>query len=169
MWETLYSLSADRRFRLFIQVLVDLAGGDADSLQYVALAQQAERELLAHVLAVGGVVDALLLQASGSCDRGMPLRCATSVRAVFRVSSGTFNPAFVGALGLDLLQHQALQHLLAQHVLGRQLELLLPQALAHDGDLVIELTVQHHAVVHHGGDAVQQLALGGQLAGLGVR
>jgi len=31
--------------------------------------------------------------ASGSCDRGMLLRCATSCRALFSASSGTFSPA----------------------------------------------------------------------------
>ena len=36
-------------------------------------------------------------------------------------------------------------------------------------DLLVELAVQHHAVVYHGRDAIEHDALGGELAGLCVR
>jgi hypothetical protein len=155
-----------RGFRLFLEVLIDLAGRNAYALQDVALAEQAEGELFTHVLAVGGVVDALLLQSFGQLRQGMPLRCATSVQGRVQGLVRDLQAGLGGTLGLDFLQDQALQHLLAQHVLGRQLELLRPQALAHDGNLVVELAVQHHAVVDHGGDAIEELAFGGELAGL---
>ena len=72
-----------------------------------------------------------------------------------------------GALGLDLLQDQTLQDLLAQNVLRRQLQFLGAQPLAHGGHLVIELAVEYHAVVHHGSYPVEHHATGGELAGLG--
>ncbi len=50
------------RLGLLVQVLVDFARGDADALEHVALTKNAEHELPAHLVAVGGVVDALLRQ-----------------------------------------------------------------------------------------------------------
>ena len=66
-----------------------------------------------------------LASASGSWERVMLLRFATSCSAAFTCLVRDLEAGVVGALHLDLLQHQALEHLLAQHVLRRQLELLL--------------------------------------------
>src|SRR5262249_1005079 len=49
-----------RRVGLLGQKLVHLARRDADPLQYIALSQQTQRELLAHFLAIGRVIDTLL-------------------------------------------------------------------------------------------------------------
>jgi hypothetical protein len=64
------------------------------------------------------------------------------------------------------LQHQALEHLLAQHVLRRQLDVLLLQALRDQHQLLVELALQHHAIVHGGRDTIEQLAARAQIARL---
>ena len=78
-------------------------------------------------------------------------------------------PALVGALHLDFLEHQPLEHLLAQHVLWRRLELLLVQPLAHRGDLRVQVAVEHDPVVDDRDHPIEQGALRGELAGLGMR
>ncbi len=60
----------------------------------------------------------------------MLLRLATSVERGVELLVGDLEAGVVGVLQLDLLQDQALEHLLAQHVLRRQLELLRLQPLA---------------------------------------
>ena len=82
---------------------------------------------------------------------------------------GYLDAGAVGALHLDLLQHQPLEHLLAQHVLRRELELLLAQPLADHMDLGVELALEHHAVVDDRRYAVEQLAAGCELARLRAR
>ena len=96
----------------------------------------------------------------------MPLRLATSRERRVHLFIGDLHAGVRGALHLDLLQHQALEHLLAQHVLRRQLELLLAQSLAHRGDLGVQVAVEHDPVVDDRDHPIQQLPLGGQFAGL---
>ena len=154
---------------LLLEELVDLARRDADVLQHIPLAQQRERDLLAEVLTVGGVVFALLREGVGQLRE----RQAVALRHVLqRGVHGLvryLDAGVIGALDLDLLQYQALEHLLAQDVLRRQFELLLAQPHADDVHLRLELAVEHDAVIHDRCHAVEQLTLGGQLAGLRVR
>ena len=57
----------------------------------------------------------------------------------------------------------------AQRLLGRQPRALRLQA-AHDAvGFNLQFALEHDAVVDHGGDAVEPLAAGGQLAVLGLR
>ena len=157
-----------RRAGLFRQELIHLAGRNADSLQHIALTQQSQRQLLTHFLAVGGVIDSLLLERFGKLgQRDVVALCDLGQGAVQRFVRH-FQAGTVGALSLDLLQDEPLEDLLAQNVRRRQLELLGTQPLADRGHLVVELAVQHHAVVHDGGDAVEHHALGGKLARLSV-
>ena len=130
MCETLYSLAADGVLRLLVEELVDLARRDADALQHVALAQQLQGELLAHLLAVGGVVDALLRQRLRQLGERDVVALGDVLERLVHGLVGDLDAGVIGALHLDLLQDQALEHLLAQHVLRRQLELLLAQPVA---------------------------------------
>src|SRR2546430_9926716 len=52
---------------------------------------------------------------------------------------------------------RSLEHLLAQDVLRRQLELLLAQPPTHGLHLCIQLAVEHDAVIDDGRHAVEQL------------
>ena len=110
-----------------------------------------------------------LASAAGRSASGILFCSATSRSALFSVSSDTLMPARFGALHLQFLQHQAVEHLLAQHVLRRQVEVLRAQALGDDEHLLVELARQHHALIDGGGDAVEQHARAAGLAGLGER
>ena len=55
---------------------------------------------------------------------------ATSLQRVVQRLVRHLDAGAIGALHLQFLQHQAVEHLLAQHVLGRQLELLLAAGAA---------------------------------------
>ena len=71
-------------------------------------------------------------------------------------------------LHLDLLQHQPVEHLLAQHRGGRHLHALAADALGDLGDLFIEFAAEHHAVVDHRSDPIEHLAAVRERARLGV-
>ncbi len=73
----------------------------------------------------------------------------------------------IRVLNLDLLHDQALEDLLAQDVLRWKLELLLPHAVGDDRNLFIEVAIEDDTVIDDRGDAIEQYALGRQLAGLG--
>ena len=74
--------------------------------------------------------------------------------------------ALGGALHLDFLQHESLEHLLAQYRLRRQFLARLLQALRDRLDLIVQFALQHHAFVDHGGDAIEHRAFVGERAGL---
>jgi hypothetical protein len=56
-----------------------------------------------------------------------------------------------------------------QHALGRQRHVLRLQSGRHVPHLVVDLALEHHPVVDHGGDAIEERPLGGQVAGLRER
>ena len=167
MCETLYSAASDGAFFCRSRYWSISRGVTAMRWIHVALAQQRERELLAHGVAIGGVVDALRRERFGQLRQRDLVALGDFRQRVVQRLVGHLDAGALGALHLQLLQDQALEHLLAQHVLRRQLELLLPQALGDRGDLLVELAGEHDAVVHDGGDPVEQHAAGGQLARLG--
>ena len=78
-------------------------------------------------------------------------------------------PARFGALHLQFLQDQAVEHLLAQDVLRRQVEVLRAQALGDDEHLLVELAREHHALVDGGGHAIEQHTGARGFTGLGER
>ena len=137
-------------------------------LQHVALAQQLQGDLAADLVAVGGVVDALLGERIGQLGEREAVALGDVLQRRVHLFVGHLDARLVGPLHLQLLQHEPLEHLLAQHVLRRQLELLLVQPLAHRRHLRVEVAVEHHAVVHDGDDAVEHVPLGGQFARLGA-
>ena len=74
----------------------------------------------------------------------------------------------IGALHLQLLQHQAVEHLLAAARSAAAARASARAGAARDDDhLLVELALQHHAFVDGGGDAVQQHAGAGGFARLG--
>ena len=96
----------------------------------------------------------------------MLLRLATSRSASFSISSGHLDAEALGALHLDLLQDQALEHLLADDVGRRQLRALALQPVGDERALRVELALQHHALVDDGDHAVERDAARGHVARL---
>ena len=69
----------------------------------------------------------------------------------------------LGALVLDLLQHEALEHLLPEHIGRRHLGVLVAQAAHDQVDLAVELALQHDALVDDCDHAIERHATRGQL------
>ncbi len=68
----------------------------------------------------------------------------------------------LGALHLQLLQDQAFQHLLAEHVLRRHFLLGFLETICNSRDLLVELALEHHALDarfarDRGSHAIEQL------------
>jgi hypothetical protein len=72
----------------------------------------------------------------------------------------------LGALHLNFLQHQTIEHLLLQHALRGQLDFLILQPLGDRIHLGVELAFQDQTIVHNGRDPVEKLAVNAEVAGL---
>src|SRR5690606_33658947 len=138
--------------------LLDLARRDRDAPGDVDAAELVEHELLAHVAPVVRVVDALLDEHFGQClERDVVLRRHLRDRGVQHLV-GDLDADALRALDLDLLHHEALEHLLAQHARRGELQPLLQRPLRDERGLAVELALQHHALVDNGGDPVEEFA-----------
>ena len=146
-----------RTVPLLGEELLDLARRDVDALQHIALAQHLHGHLAPYALAIGGVVDPL----RGERLRQFGERQVVALRHIAeRLVQGFVVDEDAGALGalhLDLLHDEPLEHLLTQDLRRRHLHVLRFHASADLGDLLFELAVQHHAVVHHRGHPVEHL------------
>ena len=148
--------------------LFDLTRGDVDALQYIALPQHLGRHLAAHALPVCAVVDALRGERLGQVGEGDAVALRDiGERGIERLVVDT-DAGALRTLHLDLLQHQTVEHLLAQHGGGRHLHALAADALRDLGDLFIEFAAEHHAVVDHGSDPIEHLAPVRERARLGM-
>ncbi len=94
--------------------------------------------------------------ASGSCDSGMLLRWATSLRALFSASSGTLRPARVARCAWISCRTRRSSTCWRSTFCGGSSSFWARSRSLMAGHLVIELAVEHHPVVHHGGDAIEQ-------------
>ena len=156
-----------RHLFLPLEELVDLARAHVDSPDHVALAQDLHREFFAQAIAIGGVVDALC------CERRRQIRERDLVllghiaQCVVQGFIRHLDAGAIRALHLQFLQHQAVEHLLAKDVLGRQVELLRAQALGDGEHLLVELAREDHALVDGGGDAIEQHTGARGFTGLG--
>jgi len=79
-------------------------------------------------------------------------------------------PSFVadalGALRLDFLQYQTIQHLLPQDALRGQFHFLILEPLADGVHLHVQLALQHQSVVDDRGNAIEQFAVHADVARL---
>jgi hypothetical protein len=149
--------------------LVDLARRDHDALQHVAFTQQSDDQLIAHLVAVIGVVDPLLRKRRRQVGKGDAVARRDVLQCRVQSVVGDRDAVLLRLLQLDFLQDQAVQHLLAQHALGRRGEPLGLQFRDHLAHAVVELALHDHAVVDNRGDTVEQHTLGREVAGLGER
>ncbi len=156
-----------RHFLLPLEELVDFARAHVDAPDDVALAQDLHRQLFAQAFAIGGVVDALGCEHRGQIrERNLVLLGHVAQRVV-QGFVRHLDAGAIRALHLQFLQHQAVEHLLAQDVLRRQVEVLRAQALGDGEHLFVELAREDHAFVDGGGHAIEQDAGAGGFTGLG--
>ena len=101
--------------------LLQLTRRDVDARVDVTLAQLPEDHLAAHFLAVGAVVDALLLQCRRQVAEPDVVALCHLGESLVQLLVRHLDPEARGALHLDFLDDQAFEHLLAQDVPRRHL------------------------------------------------
>src|SRR5690606_27242703 len=138
---------------------VDLGLGDRDHALREALAQALDRELVAQRTAELAEGDAVGGELLAQLVRGHVVLPRDGGDGGVELLLGHADAGGAGAGGLELDQDQALEHLAAQHRLGRQLVeavAVLDLDVAHRA---LELALQDHVLVDHRGDAVDRLDL----------
>jgi hypothetical protein len=137
------------------QVLVQFARRDVDMGDDVALPQGAQHHFFAHGFAVLLVVDALCFERRGQLVEGNLVARGDFLQCAVELFVRNRQAHFGGTLRLDFLQHQALQHLLLEHALRGQFDLLLFEALGDRVELRIQIALQHHAIVDDRRDPIE--------------
>ncbi len=133
---------------------------------HVALTQGAQGQFLAHGLAVLLVIDALGRERRRQLVEGNLVVRGDFLQRAVQLFVGHREANALGVLRLDLLQYQPIEHLLLEHALRGQFDLLFLQPFGDRVHLRIELAFQHQAVVDDGRNAVEQLAVDADIAGL---
>ena len=116
MCETSYSVLVARLAFGALERLVELARRHVDARVYVALPEHREHDLAAHLLAIGRVVDALPLERDRHLLEGNVVPLGDVPQRLVQHFIGDLDAEPGGALHLDLLQHEALEHLLPDDV-----------------------------------------------------
>ena len=155
--------------RVALERLLELARRDVDAREHVALAQHRQHDLAAHLLAVGRVVDALLLQHARHLLELDVVALGDVAQRLVQHLVRHLDAEAPGTLDLDFLEDQALEHLLTDDVGGRQLRALALQAVGDEGGLRLELALQDHALVDDRDHAVERDAARGHVPGLRER
>ena len=133
---------------------------------HVALAQRAQGELLAHALAVLLVVHALCREGGRQLVERDLVALGDLLECAIQLFIGNGQADVLGALSLDLLKDQTLEHLLLEHALRGEFDLLFLETLGDRLHLLIELALQDDAVVDDGRNTVQQFAVYANVARL---
>ena len=156
-----------RRGRLLArEILLELVRRDVDVRDHVALPQGAQGQFLAHALAVLLVVDSLRRERRRQLIEGNLVALAISCRAPFNCSSEMVRPTCLARCAWISCRISRSSTCCLQHALRGQLDLLFLQPLGHRVHLRVQLALQHQAVVDDGRNAVEQLAVDADIAGL---
>ena len=145
---------------LRLQEPLHLAVGDPHPGRHAALLQPGHHHFVAYLLAEAGPVVAVGAQGIGELLQGHVVLPGDAGQrlvegAVVDADTGPFRH-----LQLQTLQDYPVQHLLAQHLAGRQRAVVTPEL---GGDFVhpfLQLAFHDHAVVDHRHDAVEHFHLG---------
>jgi len=152
---------------LACDVLIHFVRRDDDMGDHIALPQRAQDQFLAHRLAIELVIHTL----RGKCRGQLIERYLVSSRNVLQravqLFIGNRQAHMLRALHLYFLQHQAIEHLLPEHILRGQFDFLILEPLGDRIHLRIQLAFQHQAVIHDGRNPVEKLAVNADVAGLG--
>jgi len=123
----------------------------------IALAQALDGDLVAQRAAELVEGHAIGLEPLAQAVRRGAVLLGYGVDGVVQFGVADADAAFGGAGHLQLDQHQALEHLPLQHRARRQLARLVGVLGQHVLHGAVHFALQHHVLVHHGGDAVQRL------------
>ena len=117
-------------------------------------------------LAILLVVDALSRERRRQLVEGNLVAAGDLLQRAVQLLVGDRQADPLGVLRLNFLQYQPIEHLLLEHALRGQLDLLFLQPLGDRIHLRVQFALQHQAVVDDGGNAVEQFAVHADVAGL---
>ena len=156
---------------------LELARADVDAVDHVALLELLDHQVLAAVLAVLRVAQVFRREHGRQLLERVAEVLGDACERVVQHVVAHGDADLLRALELELAQHELVEHLLLDDrprrqltaLFGRLLLLLLTHVADDDPDAIRELALEHHAVIDHGGDALEQLAAGAELAVLSER
>lgn len=128
---------------------------DLDALGDPALTHTADHHLATDLLAGVGVGQAVAGEGGLELLQAHAVALGDGAHRLVQLLVGDTDAGAVADLLLDVLDDQAFQHLLGQHVLGRQRRAALEQRLVHFTQALVELALHDHIVVDDGDDPVQ--------------
>ncbi|KAG1256628.1 hypothetical protein G6F65_016239 [Rhizopus arrhizus] len=147
---------------LLLQRGIDFALADADTALREALAQALHGDLVAHRGPEVVEVDTVMGQALAQGVQRRAVLLGDGIHRLVQLLVADPDAAALGAGDLQLDQHQALEHLAAEHVFRRQLVFTAGVLRLDVGDRTLELALQDHVLIDDGGDAVKRLRLLGK-------
>ena len=149
------------------QALLDFPVRDLDLLADGDAPQLLQRHVLAHLASEVLVADAFGRQHLRQVgERRIGIHALRDVgQELIQHTVGNLEPDAFRALQLELGKDHAFEHLLAQYVVGRQLEVVLARLRADAIQRLVEAAFQYHALVHDRGDAVDEFARFRELLG----
>ena len=151
--------------RLIGQVHVDLAVRDDDLAIHLALAQADHRQFAANFLAESRVVDAVLLQRRLELLRRQLVVGGNLGDRLVKLGIIHLEARLAGKLHLDAIHDHPLQQLALEHVLRRQVRVLLLQLLERGCETLPQVVLRNDLVADDRNDAVGLDRIGGCRAG----
>ena len=148
--------------RLLLQRGVDFTLADADAALREALAQALHGDLVTHRRAEIVEIDTVMGQALAKGIQVRTVLLGDGVHRLVQLLVADTDAAALGAGHLQLDQHQAFEHLAAEHVFRRQLVFPAGILRLDVGDRTLELALQDHVLIDDGSDAVKRLRLLGK-------
>ena len=132
-------------------------------MDHVARAQDLARNLALELDAIIGVVDAIGRESGGKFLERNVLPFGDVPHRGIDLFVRYLDAGAVGVLGLNFLEHQTLEHLRSDHVLIGQWHILAAQSRDDLAHLLVELALEHDAIVDDRDDAFEHLAMAGEL------
>ncbi len=149
--------------------LFDFTLRHADALADFDTPQLGDGDLLAQRAAKLGILDAIFRQQDRQLFESHVVLGRNTGNRLVQHLVGNLEADAGGTLQLDLRDDQTFEHLVFEHVFGRELQALALRVLANHVELIIELGLEDDTFVDDGGHAVQELARFGELVGDGDR
>ena len=132
--------------------------GDRDLGDHIPLHQRVEDHLVAHVLAILDVIDALCGHRRRQFGQGQPVPGGDALERPVQHLVGHPDTQPEGPLQLDLLDDQLFQDLLLDRLAGRHLTSRLPYLAGDQLHLRVHLALEDDAFIDDGDDTVEQNA-----------
>ena len=133
---------------------------DLDTFGHAALAHPTDDHLAAHLFAGALVGQAVAGECGAELVEAQTVALGDAGHGLVELGVADADAGALADLQLDVLDDQAFQHLLGEHMLGRQGRAAPTDGLLHFAQTGIQLALHDDVAVHDGGHAIQRTHLG---------